>query len=214
MSEPSPSEIPAPASQPPMLDYGVAGTERMVAVGLFGTVSEAYMAQVRLEREGIVSQVAGENLASLGAYVGSRGAQLLVHSSDAPRAREIFDAIQSARKARLNPTHACPDCGSTDLHRTPTRGRLSIAFVVLGIGCFAIDAIGQFSLVCWGIALLIFISRWYAPRQCNACGRVFKIKDPTDLDDDDDDDENAEEADDDDDGIPLAATADRDEASA
>jgi len=185
-------EKPSHSSSPghlPILDYSVLGEASAVVIRRFNSATEAELAALKLQNEGIGAQVAGQTgQTAFGEYTaGLITTDVLVPKDQVQEARAILDAVETSRAQREAAAQAalcCPRCGHAGtLPRDRRRMQLGVVILILGAGVFLVLVAGQqllgaypggmlLSLALAGAGLLLF-ANGQARRTCQHCGQTF-----------------------------------------
>ena len=190
---------PSSPSHPPILDYSVLGEPSLVVVRRFNSATEAELAALKLQNEGIGAQVGGQiSQTTFGLFgAGLTSADVLVSKDQADAAKAILDLVETSRAQRQSAVLAklrCPCCGRTGSAAPDRpRSRAGIIMMMVGVGAFVICAVRSwlwgseyrdgacFSTCLAGAGLLIFASG-QSRRTCNHCGKTFSPSAPDDED--------------------------------
>ena len=128
-----------------------------VVIHTFAGFTEAHLARVRLDAEGIESRLADEHLATVNPLLTGAlgGVKLLVRAGELEDARGVIDEWQTAEDERHEAAESrCPRCGSEDIGRAPVRNTAILLLIILSLG---------------GIVWLFFFRR----HRCYDCGHAW-----------------------------------------
>lgn len=127
-----------------------------VVIASFRQPTEAHLARMRLEAEGIEVSLRNENLVSVQPFytgvVG--GVQLVVRPEDAEVSAKIIGSYQSDSHSRYQvDQQRCPNCESEDIRRITELGTLLMVLTLLTLG------------LAWFLL--------YRTHKCNKCGHAW-----------------------------------------
>ena len=141
--------------------------DKIIKIASFFDYTQAEIAKIALESEGIECFLSGENfVATYWLYANADGGiKLYIKESDRQKAESVLKTIHKPDEANkdLNYDLRCPKCGGTDIDYIQNHKGFSVITIIL------LSLLSPLFLI-WGSPLAL----WRDANQCKSCGHKWK----------------------------------------